>query len=62
MRKLTKIQKARMQNAILDATFKELFTWVWWEIFCHKKADKLIKCVEVGMHWKAAFITAKNWR
>jgi len=62
MRKLTSEQKQMMDRAIKFAPARQIFTWMWWEIFCRKKSDKLIKCIEVGMHWQAAFIIAKNWR
>jgi hypothetical protein len=60
MRKLTKEQKQMMDRAIKFAPARQIFMLVWWEIFCHRKADKLIKCVEVGMTWFAAYTIANN--
>lgn len=54
MRK-TQEQKQMMDRAIKFAPARQIFMWVWWEIFCQRKADKLIKCVEVGMTWFAAY-------
>ena len=62
MRKLTQEQKQMMDRAIKFAPARQIFMLVWWEIFCHRKADKLIKCVEVGMTWFAAYTIAKNVR
>ena len=62
MRKLTQEQKQMMDRAIKFAPIRQRFMWVWWEIFCHRKSDKLIKCVEVGMTWFTAYTIAKNVR
>ena len=68
MKKLTKEQIIMMDRAIkIDRAIKcaptrQLFMWRLWEIFCPRKADKLIKCVEVGMTWDAAYTIAKNVR
>ena len=60
MRKLTQEQKQMMDRAIKSAPARQILMWVWWEIFCHRKADKLIKCVKVGMAWSVAYRIAKN--
>lgn len=60
MRKLTQKQKQMMGRAIEFAPARQIFMWVWWEIFCPRKSDKLIKCVEAGMTWSAAYTIAKN--
>lgn len=60
MRKLNLDQKQMMDRAIKSAPIIQIFMWVWWEIFCHRKSDKLIKCVETGMTWSAAYTIAKN--
>ncbi len=62
MRKLTPEQKQMVDRAIKSAPARQIFMWGLWEIFCHRKADKLIKCVEVGMTWFAAYTIAKNVR
>ena len=62
MRKLTLEQKQMMDRAIKFAPTRQVFMWVWWDIFCHRKSDKLIKCVEDGMTWLAAYTIAKNVR
>lgn len=49
-----------MDRAIKYATFKQMVIWAWWSIFCPRKSDKLIKCVEYGMTWEASFLIAKN--
>lgn len=43
-----------------DASFKDVFTILWWSIFNHKKADILIKCYESGMHFWGAMKTARS--
>ena len=62
MGKLTQEQKQMMDRAIKSAPARQIFMWLWWEIFCHRKANKLIKCVEVGMTWSVAYRIAKNVR
>jgi hypothetical protein len=59
MRKLTQEQKQMIDRAIKFAPAEEVFTWMWWEVFNHRKSDKLIKCIEVGMSWFAAYTIAK---
>lgn len=53
-------QKKMMDRAIKYATFKQMVIWAWWSIFCRRKSEKLIKCVECGMTWEASFLIAKN--
>ena len=68
MKKFTQEQIKIMDRAIkIDRVIKcapvrQLFMWWWWDIFCKRKADKLIKCLEVGMTWFAAYTIAKNVR
>lgn len=53
-------QKKMMDRAIKYATFKQMVIWAWWSIFCPRKSEKLIKCVEYGITWEASFLIAKN--
>ena len=53
-------QREMMDRAIKDAPFKQMIIWAWWSIFYPRKSNKLIKCVEVGMHWRVSFEIAKN--
>lgn len=66
MKKLTQEQikiidrAIKINRAIELAPARQAFMWWWWNIFCKRKADKLIKCLEVGMTWDAAYTIAKN--
>jgi hypothetical protein len=66
MKKFTQEQIKMMDRAIkIDRAIKcapprQLLMWCWWDMFCKRKADKLIKCLEVGMTWYAAYTIAKN--
>ena len=60
MRKITQEQKQMIGRAIKFAPARQIFMWLWWEIFYRRKSDKLIKCVETGMTWFAAYTIAKN--
>lgn len=68
MKKLTKEQIIMMDRAMMVrraislAPARQVFMWRLWDIFCKRKADKLIKCLEVGMTWDAAYTIAKNVR
>jgi len=68
MKKFTQEQIKMMDRAIkIDRAIKcaptrQLFMWCLWDIFCKRKADKLIKCLDVGMTWDAAYTIAKNVR
>ena len=52
----------KIDKAIKCAPARQLFMWWWWDIFCKRKANKLIKCLDVGMTWFAAYTIAKNVR
>ena len=62
MKKFTQEQIKMMDRAIKCAPVRQLLMWWWWDIFCKRKADKLMKCLEVGMTWFAAYTIAKNVR
>lgn len=51
-----------VRRAISLAPARQVFMWRLWDIFCKRKADKLIKCLELGMTWDAAYIIAKKVR
>lgn len=68
MKELTQEQIQMMYRSIMIdraiklAPARQVFMWWLWDIFCKRKADKLIKCLEVGMTWFAAYTIAKNVR
>lgn len=58
----TNKEQEMYDRATLHATPREMATVVWWNLFNHKKRDKLHKCIINGIHWSIAYHLAKNYR
>lgn len=61
MKKLNPDQKKMMDRAIQFAPTRQKFMFLLWRFFNHRRSDKLIKCISVGMTWEASYIIAYNF-
>lgn len=59
-RKLTDDERFLLNDTLRYATFCELLTVGFWDIFNPKKSWTLIDDLKIGMSWRKAFDKAKN--
>ncbi len=50
----------RLNASLQFATKSQFITFIFWDIFRPSKRDIVMKALEDGMHWMAAFNKAKN--
>lgn len=60
MKKINKKQQENLKIFLQYASFTEVLTTIWWDIFYPKKISSMIENLEKGMHWKVAYKIAKH--
>jgi hypothetical protein len=57
---MNKNDKGKFLAAIQTARSLHFIDFVIWDVFKSYKSKKFMECIKNGMHWEAAFQTAKK--
>jgi len=60
MDELTPRMNKIIERMLDEASTTEQLTIAYWDIFCPKKRNELIKYLELGTSWRFAYQSAKN--